>query len=451
MQLKYIALLLLIVCFSSNIVAKTPDWVKKRPINNMNYIGISFASKTNPNYMEIAKKQAISDLISEIKVEIQSESFLHTVEKNEQVSNYFKNTIQMRSQQELQDFQLEDSWEDKNYYWLYYKLSKLDYEEFVARRRAKATNEGYEYWIKGLSAQKSGDIPTAISMYIKGLNGIEPCANEELRHEHNGDIVDVAVELYNSLKQVFSDIEIDLSKDVLTMKPFLANSEEIVISVTQKKVPLKNLKLKIAFITGSGRLSSNNTTNTQGKLDLNISSITSKATRQEVLVTIDVSQFYSRENEFYQSILKIFAANTPRKIINLNIEQLEKKAYIEVFGEGNESLGKSIKSLLTNKHFVITTDPESADITISVKSSIKKGGIVKGDMYNFNEYFTSVNIQFKEKETSRSLLDYSLNDHRSLSSVNSSETTAHNLAVREALKQITKEINKQLENLSINN
>jgi hypothetical protein len=57
-----------------------PNWVTKRPVNSFKFIGVGFADKlSNANYQSEAKKNALFDLSSEIKVDISTNSILYTV------------------------------------------------------------------------------------------------------------------------------------------------------------------------------------------------------------------------------------------------------------------------------------------------------------------------------------------------------------------------------------
>ena len=79
---------LLLFCLLGNLEAQErPDWVKQRPVSSMHYIGIACVSKSEKDYMQKAKQQALNDLISEIKVNVVSTSLLHTLEENDRVSS----------------------------------------------------------------------------------------------------------------------------------------------------------------------------------------------------------------------------------------------------------------------------------------------------------------------------------------------------------------------------
>ena len=51
----------LLFCLLGNLEAQErPDWVKQRPVSSMHYIGIACVSKSEKDYMQKAKQQALN-------------------------------------------------------------------------------------------------------------------------------------------------------------------------------------------------------------------------------------------------------------------------------------------------------------------------------------------------------------------------------------------------------
>jgi len=450
-----IRLLVVVIIFisqsMSGMAGKKPDWVTQRPVDRMGFIGIGRSEKVDPDYVLSAKKQALNDLASEIKVDIRSESLLRMVEQNERVYSDLQSDIRMNTMESLERYELIDSWEDKHEYWVYYRLGKADYQNYMFERISKITAEGYNFWINGLKMQQQGNLINAIDLYNKGLTCIQPYVNETLKHPHGGDVVHVGVELYNSLLSAFRNIIITVEPSHLQMKSLTQAVETICVEVKQNDIPLRNINLKIRFKTGSGKLSSDKTTDTDGKLNLTIQQITSKDPYQEIDVALDMQDFSTIKTLFTEEALTLLRSNPPQNTVAIQVLQNEQKVYIRHQGKTNELLTKSVKNLLSNDYFTVVNDIESANILILIKCDFKKGGKVKGEMYDFNEYFTGVSIEVLNKTDSRSLISYSVNNHRSLSPVSASQNVAEKSAIRDLMKRIDREFKKKLENININN
>jgi hypothetical protein len=431
---------------------KKPAWVTARPVDNMSYIGIGFSMKTAVNYMQEAKNQALNDLVSEIRVEIQSESLLRMAGRDSNVSSYLSASIRTKAREDIEQFELTDSWENEKEYWVFYKLSKADYLQIKARRLEKAVTSGYDFLVRGITSQRSGDLVTAAGMYVKGLESVHSCADEALLHEHEGKTIDVGIELYSSLKNVFGNISIAADPESVQVKAMQQATFPVLITVTQDNNPLRRFKLKISFRSGSGKISSGNVTGDDGQLELRILNIASKIPRQEILVEADLQALSIAATPFVDELLRVMRSNPPHTIINLDVEQGEKRAFIKAKeGEASETLTRSVAGLLSENYFTVVSDASQADLLIKIDSEIKKGSKVKGEMYDFVEYFISVGIQVMDMDDTRSVINYSVNDHRILSPESSSETVARNNAVKDVMKRISKELKKQLDNITINN
>src|ERR1043166_2977757 len=73
-----------------------PSWVSSRPNDGFKYVGIGFCDKAkNTNYTIEAKKNALYDLSSEIKVDISSNSVLYSVQNNKNFNESFNSMTKM--------------------------------------------------------------------------------------------------------------------------------------------------------------------------------------------------------------------------------------------------------------------------------------------------------------------------------------------------------------------
>ncbi len=127
-----------------------------------------------------------------------------------------------------------------------------------------------------------------------------------------------------------------------------------------------------------------------------------------------------------------------------SIQKSQVKAYIYHEDKPNEMLTKSVGNLLSNHYFIIVSDIEQANVWVKLKCNVNKGEMVKGDMYNFNEYYTTVEIQIENAKTSQLLFDYTNINYRTLAPVSTSTTSASNTAIREIMRIVEKDLKKNL-------
>ena len=62
------------------IYAQTPSWVVSRPVADGKYLGIGMASLSDPDCRNKAVTNALLDIASQISVNIESSSFMQTVD-----------------------------------------------------------------------------------------------------------------------------------------------------------------------------------------------------------------------------------------------------------------------------------------------------------------------------------------------------------------------------------
>src|ERR1043165_2323184 len=93
-------------------VAK-PAWLSANPAEDVYYVGIGHSVKDGTNnYIQSAKKSALEDLISEIKVNISSSSVLTSLDINKEFTEKYEQIINTTVADELEEYEQVDSWED---------------------------------------------------------------------------------------------------------------------------------------------------------------------------------------------------------------------------------------------------------------------------------------------------------------------------------------------------
>lgn len=430
---------------------KKPDWLTERPNGTFFYIGIGSASKSSPNYQQVAKQNAIAELVSEIEIKVEASSLMTTLEKeDESVSSYFSEIIQTSVKQHIKDFEQVDNWQDEQNYWVYYRLDKETYAEQVQKRRELAIRQGFDFWYNGENALRQGDLLTAIDLFMQGLTAIEPCVNEDLSCSYEGQTILVGNALYTSLQSVFDGIQLKPSNSEIQASAFQASRTPIILTIHKNNIPLRNLPIKGEFNSGGGSLSEIIPTDDNGETTVYLQNITSKNTNQEILFTLDIHPFTQIKNPLFNTLKRQLSANTPRcQVLVSSDSEKNIRAYIQSKQQGNEGLVRGIHNLLTNNYFDITDSQNKADVLILIQSDFSQGNIVEGDIYNMKEYFTTISIQIKNNRSGAILLNYLLEKKRTLSPANTSIANARNSAIREAMKIINRELGKQLKEVKI--
>lgn len=159
-----------------------PNWISSRPISSLSYIGIAKAPKRNSDYQAIAKQNALADLSSEISVTLSSASIFHQIDKGETYREEYQALIQVESQKQLEGYTLVDSWESESEYWMYYQLSKANWDRITTERKQKAIAQCYRFYKLALTNLEEGNVVASVTHAVKALDAVKIYLNESVLH-----------------------------------------------------------------------------------------------------------------------------------------------------------------------------------------------------------------------------------------------------------------------------
>ena len=351
----------------------------------------------------------------------------------------FAESIRTEARAEIENFRLVDSWRSDNEYWVYYELNKDDYAALVAARRQKAIRNGFDFWYKGHITLQQGDLMTAIELFSNGMEAIRPVLNQELFCSYEGKTINLATELYAALAGVFDGITIVLNPATVSVTPFQGIREPIAIGVYRNGNPLRNIRLKAEFVSGSGDLSSMSPTDESGVAALYVRNITSKQAQQEIGISLIDDVFSLFRKGSYAALFKQMLSSLPGATLTVNTVQTQISAYVRSAQSDIEAVERTVKSLLNNHFFNVVASPSEADIIVTLDNKCRKGNIVPGELYNFIEFFSTLGIKIENNRTGQILLNYSINDERTLVPENKSASQGKNMAARELIKRLNRE------------
>ncbi len=98
--------------------AKVPEWVQSVPTNSFYYWGIGVCELSDANYKEVAKREALEEIIQQISVKVESNSFMSMTEIDFVAHEDYQKHIQASSQVYLENLQIFDTYQDKKKYYV---------------------------------------------------------------------------------------------------------------------------------------------------------------------------------------------------------------------------------------------------------------------------------------------------------------------------------------------
>ncbi|MBA3682311.1 MAG: LPP20 family lipoprotein [Bacteroidetes bacterium] len=275
-----IALNFLVACKSKKEVAATPAaevqvpiWVSSRPNNGFKYIGIGVADKgKSSNYQIEAKKNALYDLSSEIKVNISSNSVLYTVQNNNNFNENFNSLINLTNSDNIEGYQLIDSYENEKQYWVYYTLDKADYVNQKTQKKQQIISKASNLISLSFNDEKNKDFSSCLKKRIQAFGVLTPYLSEEINFDPaqtNG--IKSVFDLTSVIQQQLQSITLVQKKDIPVLKPYQQTYTPLIYGLElNAKTPLQNFPFVITSDEEKIKINEKTSTNTNGELQLKV-------------------------------------------------------------------------------------------------------------------------------------------------------------------------------------
>jgi hypothetical protein len=371
-----------------------PSWLKTTPYQDGYYTGIGHSVKDGTNnYIQSAKKSALDDLVSEIKVNVSSTSVLSQLELDKKLTEQYQQVIQTTAADEIEEFELVDAWEDNANYWVYYRLSIARYRQIKEEQKQNATLLATDYLQKARQAEKDGGRLQAIGLYFQAFRSLEKYLGEAIRVTVDGKEILLVNEIYSSLQSILDKVAIRVTPAEITLNRRVNQTSQTVTAKATYKdnnKPSEGLPLAAAFEKGAGDVYPSYKADNTGQAKILLTKIGSKDLEQTVAVKVDIDALSGAgSSPLYAIIAKTL--NVPRAQVDLKVQRpiVFLTAQEKTFGQQktNFQISNKLKNLLANNGFEFTDDKKTADLWFDVTADSEKGSIT-GSIYI--TYLTSV-------------------------------------------------------------
>jgi len=451
---RFYLFITLIIGIIAQAYGKTPDWVKAHPVDPAYYIGIGVAVKTGDGkeYLQSAKQAALSDLASEITVNISSELIDIAMEQSGLSEEQVRQEIRTTTAAELEGYELVDTYQDKNEYWVYYRLSRATYAAIKQKHIDNAINLAMNLYNKGEEQLKKNDPAGALGFYLEAFKPIQGYFTEPLETTYQGKKIYVKNEIYAAVQSILGQIQFSGTPEKATGKlgQPLSKTLEVraeYLAPNNRRIPVANLPLHFQFVRGEGELIEHMRTNSRGKALCRVAKITGQDQLQMVRASLDLQQLVQLDstNAVIQGMIAGIAVPSQRFI--LEIKGLT--AYIDAkesnFGQTQNvsQLEPMIKNALLAEGFSFVDKLNDADLVITVLADSRKGAEVYGQYVAYVDVSLSVLDMNTGKEIYKNRLsdikgihlDY---DHAGIKAYENAGETITNEVVPAIITQVEK-------------
>ncbi len=382
--------------------AGPPHWVQQYPIDRQYFIGIASAPilRGSAQHISQARDAALAEIASSITIQIISESESRIREANQLFSHTFEERISSFAKQDLEGYELVDSWEGDHHYWVYYRLCKDLYLSQVEEKIRVATNLAADLLNNAESDLQSGDHAQAIRYHLQAYNNIADFIGYGIETYLNGEKVFLENHIWKTTQDIIRNLKIEFSPSRATGK-FLQGLTEQVKVVTVSKYhpggsyrPVTDMPLKASFIRGNGQLTENIVTGADGTANLSLSRISSPLRSQAILVKPDIKAIAGNLKEEPAVADMINNISLPGANLTIDLETItfcidyaDRGKYNEIIRNAGDGI---IRSSLSEKGFEFTSHAANCNYILKFDANLRRGTVIQ----NIHTAFCNATIYF---------------------------------------------------------
>jgi len=444
----YSILLILISCHTSSVShvhKQKPDWVQQRPINTQYYVGIGSANKLrNPNdYQRVAKKNALDDMMGEIKVSVSSHSVLSQQQNNQQFSQQFFSDTKLISSETLEGFEVLGSWENAQDFWIYYRFSKADYEAQKRRRLQEAIEKSLDLLSRANHLPIQTDYTASLKLKCKAAIALQNYLNESIEAEYKGKTVYLMNEVMSQIQTQLYLAQLKTNENIIKLSAGKSLVQPVIVSAqVRENDRLGNTIqfLPIQLIGNGIKFSGNNSAETQanGAAQFIVNNIQGATGIRNLQAKIDLSKIIAGDSLLPSMRRLLLNLEGPQATLQLQIEPI--KIYI-VSTEKNMAKNLSfpmleplVKKYLGDLGCAFVSKKEESDYVLQLDADTKDQGIMWGKMLRAS---IELNVVLVDTKTSIELI------HEAISGVTGFQITPEKAGM-DAYQNMRSEMNKKL-------
>lgn len=399
---------------------KVPLWVSSRPNNGFKYIGIGVGDKQKgSNYQMEAKKNALYDLASEIKVDISTNSVLYTVQNNNQFNENFNSLIKLSNSDNIEGYTLVDSYENDKQYWVYYQLDKEEYARRKAEKKQQVVSKAANLISASFTDEQNQDFSSSLKKRIQAFGVLTPYLSEEIVFDPvQTRGVKTVFDLTNLVQQQLQSIQAVQTKTVFQLKPYQQTYSPMVYSLQLKnKAPLQNFPFLLSSDEEKVKINERAVTNASGELQVKANYVEPLNQSVAFALNPDISSLMGNDSvgragitvlsQFINtSSLKVYAAVSPVTVFIQSIENNLGKP------TGAHSIEMAIQQKFNGQEVRIVSKPEEADYIIESQADTQEdiSSDILENFYKLKLAALVVNIQLKERKTGNVIYKQQLGD-----------------------------------------
>jgi hypothetical protein len=399
--------------------APKPHWVSGKPASSIYFYGIGVATKRpgNSDHLETAKKNALNDLASEIKVNVSSNSILYTLERDYKFQSEFIETIRTTTDQDIEGYEIADSWEDDRQYWIFYRLNRADFYAAKEAKKRGVMKNSADFYRSAVQAWKNGQVTAAFDMQVRALTLMKPYWAESNEYEVDGEILLLDNAILNQLQEMANNLELIANPKEVTLNLSNQFSEVCRITARQKNSgePLAAVPIQYQFRSSTGLIRDSRNTSNNGQLNVSIENPDRMATYNELRANIELEKLFD-PRALDRDLLRL-VRGLPSPDLKVQIHFVSPVIFIESqeqnlhFRELLSHLRDHLSNEIIKNGLPVSQNRNQADIIVRIEGKTREGGESSG----FSIAYLNMNIRFTDKSGQKVFYEESFNDVKGVS------------------------------------
>jgi hypothetical protein len=378
-----IALLVLVLvssCGSKKAsVDDRPSWVKTRPLSDTDYVGIAKSSKvqTPYKYIQLAKKNALVDLSSEISVNISSSSILSSVETPHGFAESYSSLIKSKTKNDLEGYELVSTYDTETEYWCYYKLNKAKYKRLRGEKKEIAVSKSLDLYKRSKISRKEGRLKSAIIFNIKAIEVVKDYWNEDIEVSLDGGKILLGNELMANLNMLIAELAITPKETTIDGVRGKSIDHSLLSFVITASTGIEQEGIPVLFLYSDGRISKNKAiTNNEGVVSYGFKKIKSSGNKVKFSCKVDLSELINEASSDYllHKLLRNIIAPRGSIIISVRNPIIYISSDERILGSeyADNQVSKVLANYLIEKGFKVTDDKSKGDFEIRISANTNK-------------------------------------------------------------------------------
>lgn len=393
-------------------ITEEPTWVNSRPNSLAYYIGIGVASKTiEPTaYTEVAKKNAFHDLVSEISVHVKGETLLQTMEVDLHFREQFSSMIQSSFNEHIEGFERLGTWEDKESYWVYYRLSKAEHDRLKKEMKDMTLSQTYNTYQIAQIYEEEGKIVEALNGYLEALKIMERYWGETNLYEDNGSTIYLDQLIYRAINDLTNKITIRSDKNTIVLNSDNQFIKEVTVEILSGGKPVIGIPITYAYDKGNYMRKKEIHTNSNGIIKILVKDANIKNRDNYLGIELNFKDMIL--SELKTGLMSAATKNIRSLKKEIPIDVTMPKIYIAATEKNlgqrlpTGQLSETLENDLRKNNFRIVTSESQADYLIELSANTTSSGTSQGFHVSHLSYSlkmmeaTNMSIVYQTSESS---------------------------------------------------